>query len=77
MRELDLPTVPIVTNAFALTEAIGVPEIVAFAIGRSALNEKVWREGMVFRPLTETIDPELGRLSFKALNPEYLLKHGE
>ncbi len=76
-RELELPTVPVVTDRFALTEAIGVREIVDFAIGRSALNGAAWREGLVFRPLVETIDVELGRLSFKALNPEYLFKHGE
>jgi len=46
-------------------------------VGRSALNSAVWREGLVFRPLIETTDPDLGRLSFKAINPEYLLKHGE
>jgi hypothetical protein len=76
-RELALPTVPIVADDFPLTEATGVQEIVAYAVGRSALNEAVWREGLVFRPLVETVDLELGRLSFKAINPEYLLKYGE
>ena len=76
-KGLDLATVPIVDDHFVLTEAIGVQDIVARAIGRSALNGAVWREGLVFRPLVETVDPELGRLSFKAINPEYLLKHGE
>jgi RNA ligase (TIGR02306 family) len=76
-RELALPTVPIVADDFVLTETTGVQELVAYAVGRSALNEAVWREGLVFRPLVETIDLELGRLSFKAINPEYLLKYGE
>jgi RNA ligase (TIGR02306 family) len=31
-------------------------------------------EGLVFRPCEESYDEELGRLSFKAINPEYLLK---
>jgi RNA ligase (TIGR02306 family) len=77
LRDLDLPAVPVVTAEFVLTETTGVPEIIAYATGRSAFNEQVWREGLVFRPLVETNDPELGRLSFKAINPEYLLKHGE
>jgi RNA ligase (TIGR02306 family) len=77
MRDLDLETAPVVTDRFVLTEATGVAEIVTFATGRSALNDRAWREGLVFRPLVEMIDPELGRLSFKAINPEYLLKHGE
>jgi RNA ligase (TIGR02306 family) len=76
-RELGLETAPVVTERFVITEATGVAEIVDFATGRSALNAQAWREGLVFRPLVETIDPELGRLSFKAINPEYLLKHGE
>ncbi len=77
MRDLDLEIAPVVTDRFVITEANGVAEIIAFATGRSALNAQAWREGLVFRPLVETIDPELGRLSFKGINPEYLLKHGE
>lgn len=76
-RALDLPTVPLVDASFVLADDLGVPELVAHAVGRSTLNGAVWREGLVFRPLIETTDPDLGRLSFKAINPEYLLKHGE
>lgn len=76
-RALDLAAAPVVTESFALTEATDIAAIVAYATGRSALNPQAWREGLVFRPLIETADPELGRLSFKAINPEYLLKHGE
>jgi len=36
------------------------------------------REGIVFRPLEVTYSPTLcGRLSFKVINNDYLLKHGE
>ncbi len=76
-RTLDLPTVPLVDASFVLAEGVRVSALIALADGRSALNGAVRREGLVFRPLTETIDPELGRLSFKAISPEYLLKHGE
>lgn len=51
--------------------------------GFSALNPKVFREGIVIRPLNEEFDMQMangfgnGRLTFKAINPEYLLKYDE
>lgn len=50
----------------------------AFAEGFSVLNLQVHREGVVLRPLAE--EPERatgGRLSFKAINPKFLLKYDE
>jgi hypothetical protein len=32
---------------------------------------------LVLRPLSEVHDEDLGRLSFKVINPEFLLKYGE
>lgn len=56
----------------------GVDELVAMAEGASALNPKVQREGIVLRPLVEEHDEDLGgRLSFKAINPKFLLKYDE
>lgn len=52
-----------------------IDQIVEMAKGKSALNPKIPREGIVFRPLTEEKDPDIGRLSFKAINPDYLLKY--
>jgi hypothetical protein len=44
----------------------------------------VWAEGIVIRPYNEKFDPLVanenfsgGRVSFKAVNPEFLLKYGE
>jgi RNA ligase (TIGR02306 family) len=54
-----------------------VDELVALSEGMSALNAKVQREGIVLRPLTEVEDAYLGRLSFKAINPKFLLKYDE
>jgi RNA ligase (TIGR02306 family) len=55
-----------------------VDELVAFAEGVSVLNPKVQREGVVLRPLAEEFDADLGgRLSFKAINPKFLLKYDE
>ena len=55
-----------------------VDTLVAFAEGASTLNPKIQREGVVLRPLTEEYDTTIGgRLSFKAINPKFLLKYGE
>ncbi|MFO0960923.1 MAG: RNA ligase (ATP) [Isosphaeraceae bacterium] len=55
-----------------------VDELVAFSEGMSLLNPRVQREGVVFRPLAEEYDEEIGgRLSFKAINPKFLLKYDE
>jgi RNA ligase (TIGR02306 family) len=54
-----------------------VDELVALSEGMSVLNPKVRREGIVLRPLAEVEDEHLGRLSFKAINPKFLLKYDE
>jgi hypothetical protein len=55
-----------------------VDQLVAFAEGTSVLNPKVQREGVVLRPLSEEYDEDIGgRLSFKAINPKFLLKYDE
>lgn len=55
-----------------------VDGLVAFSEGFSALNPKIQREGVVLRPLAEEYDEDIGgRLSFKAINPKFLLKYDE
>ncbi|MBP3955354.1 RNA ligase (ATP) [Gemmata sp. G18] len=55
-----------------------VDELVAFSEGTSVLNPQVQREGIVLRPLVEEYDEDIGgRLSFKAINPKFLLKYDE
>lgn len=55
-----------------------VDELVQMSIGTSVLNPKVQREGLVLRPLSEEKDDEFGtRLSFKVINPSFLLKYDE
>ena len=55
-----------------------VDELVALSIGTSILNSKVQREGIVLRPLSEVFDQDVGgRLSFKVINPQFLLKFDE
>jgi len=55
-----------------------VDQLVALSEGTSVLNPQVQREGIVLRPLAEEYDEEIGgRLSFKAINPKFLLKYDE
>jgi RNA ligase (TIGR02306 family) len=55
-----------------------VDQLVAFSECTSALNSQIQREGVVLRPLEEEFDEDIGgRLSFKAINPKFLLKYDE
>lgn len=55
-----------------------VDQFVAYSEGVIALNPKVQREGVVLRPLGEEYDEDIGgRLSFKVINPKFLLKYDE
>ncbi len=74
VAEMGLEAVP---QLGALTLRHGVDELVAMSEGMSALNAKAQREGIVLRPLREVEDDFLGRLSFKAINPKFLLKYDE
>lgn len=71
----NLEMVPIVNENYRLPKT--VDEIVAFTTRKSVVNPNTWLEGLVFRPKIETYDEDLGRLSFKVVNPEFLLTHGE
>lgn len=80
--ELELPLVPIVALDYELENDIDA--IIKMATIKSQISKDVWAEGIVIRPYTEKIDLLLsnenfnnGRVSFKAINPEFLLKYGE
>lgn len=80
---LGLPIVPIISKELYALEN-DIEALVKMSVGKSELNKDVWREGIVIRPLEETIDHEVSnghlhkdRVSFKAINPEFLLKYGE
>ncbi len=70
-----LEIVPVVSENYYLPKT--VDEIVAFATKKSVIHPDQWAEGLVFRSKTETYDEDLGRLSFKVVNPEFLLHYGE
>jgi RNA ligase (TIGR02306 family) len=76
VEQLGLKTVPLVLNEYLLPNT--VDELVEFSKDKSLLNKDVHREGIVLRPLVEEYEPDLyGRLSFKVVNPEFLLKYEE
>jgi RNA ligase (TIGR02306 family) len=81
LTELDLPIVPILTTEYKLENDIEA--IVKMACMKSTVHKEAWAEGIVIRPLKEKagIDFENqlmnGRVSFKAINPEFLIKFGE
>ncbi|MBF0532198.1 MAG: RNA ligase (ATP) [Candidatus Omnitrophica bacterium] len=75
MAKLGLDTVPVIADDYILGNDINA--IVALATRKSLICPEAWAEGIVIRPLKELFDREIGRLSFKAINPEYLLKTGQ
>lgn len=82
MYDLGLETVPIVVDKTIIHNDINM--YVDFSILKSSLNLDVWAEGIVVRPHKEKIDLLLsnekfhnGRVSFKVINPEFLIKYGE
>lgn len=70
-RWLNLDTVPML-GEIPLNHT--VDDLIELAEGPSMLNPKIPREGIVFRPEHEAYDEDLGRLSWKILNPIYLLE---
>lgn len=76
---LLLKTVPIINYDYILGD--NIDELVKLSIGKSVINKEADREGIVVRSIKEIRDSELvnditfGRLSFKVVNPEYLLKN--
>lgn len=72
-KALDLTMVPIVWTGRLKELGTTVAEVVEKAKGKSELNPKVHREGIVIRQLLS----EKGKrgMSFKAINPDFLLKY--
>ena len=76
VSRLQLAPVPVITANYELPKMID--ELVEFSKGKSLLNKDVHREGIVLRPLIEEYEPDLhGRLSFKTINPDFLLKYSD
>lgn len=82
IANLGLQTVPILDANYPLSNEID--SIIRMATRKSAWKPDVWAEGIVIRPTMEKIDLILsnenfnnGRVTLKAINPEFLLKYGE
>lgn len=82
LGQLDLPMVPVLNVRYHLENDIEA--IVRMATVKSQLLEEVWAEGIVIRSHSAIQGTSLSgenffynRLSFKAINPEFLLKFGE
>ncbi len=74
---LNLTAVPRL-GSVTLSTFPTVDSLVEFSKGKSILNKDVHREGIVFRPLINEYDEDIcGRLSFKVINPDFLLKYNE
>jgi len=72
---LNLERVPVVMRNITIPEHMpNIETAVEFSIGKSCLND-IQREGVILRPYIERTDYELGRLSFKIVNPKFLLKY--
>lgn len=70
-----LQTIPLLGT---ITLSHTVEQLLELVKGPSVLNRHTPREGIVFRPLIEEYDNDLhGRLSFKGINKEFLLKYNE
>ncbi len=70
---LGFETVPFL-GTFKLDHT--VDQLVEMAKGKSMLAN-VHREGIVIRSVKESLDIDLGRMSFKVINPDFLLKFEE
>ncbi len=80
INSLELKTVPIVERNYVLTDNIN--ELILKSTRKSLIAPDVWAEGIVIRVLRPTNDSILGdfvngRVSFKVVNPEFLIKFGE
>lgn len=73
IAEVGLSGVPLLQTCVLGED--GVDGLVALAEAKSVVYSKIHCEGIVIRSKVEQRDPELGRLSFKVINPKFLLKY--
>lgn len=76
VEQMGLKWVPFVQD-YTITESDTVGTLLALAEGKSVLNPKAEREGLVWRPYEEQEVRGLGRLSFKTISNKFLLKGGD
>lgn len=69
----NLKHVPILDGNFKLSSENTIDEMVKLSIGQSVLNPNTKREGIVVR--SHKTDLPQGQISFKVINPEFLIKY--
>jgi hypothetical protein len=73
--DLGLECAPLISNdTFFSGELCSINGILKLAEGKSAINSKTEREGLVFRPELERTHSRIGRMAFKAISNKFLLK---
>ncbi len=77
INDLNLKHVPIIEDQYELTN--NMDELILKSKLKSTLNKDTIAEGIVIRPTTEMIEKHKlqGRLSFKVINPDFLIKYDE
>lgn len=77
LSELELNMVPVLEEDYLLEDS--VEALIAKSNMKSVLNKDTIAEGIVIRPVEEKIDRNVlqGRISFKAINPDFLIKYDE
>jgi ATP-dependent RNA circularization protein (DNA/RNA ligase family) len=75
--EFDLKSVPMFATKFQpiYLKDFTVDKLVELSKGFSTLNSQILREGIVFKTFDEIQDSKFGRLGFKVINPDFLLKY--
>lgn len=74
-KKYDFEMVPILNEEFILNHT--VEDLVALSYGKSKLNTKRIREGIIIQSQIEEFDEKVGRLGFKVISPKFLLKNRE
>lgn len=75
LKTLGLKNVPIINPNFQLDTSANVDKLLDMAKGQSLVGNLKNREGLVFKCNEDIFEPKLqSKLSFKAINPEFLLK---
>lgn len=77
LKLANIPTVPILNNSYYLSD--NVDELVQMSKGQSTIGNTP-KEGIVIRPkrdiyINNNYSFADGRLSFKVINPDFLLKY--
>lgn len=77
LADLDLNMVPVLEENYLLES--NVDALIAKSKMNSVLNRETIAEGIVIRPVEEKTDKYVmkGRVSFKAINPDFLIKYDE